>query len=167
MDKQVYLFPLKTVIGQRYPYCYFGVIGLHTCGNLATTSLRSFLSSPGCRFICNVGCCYNHLTEDTKGFPLSTHLSNKQFNLPRLARMLAVQPLDRLANSNALPNKSLLWRAVLEMILGNVAPSIQKEERVVGRIAVKSKTFVDYVRKAFTKLKVESKISSSGSNHQT
>jgi hypothetical protein len=137
----------------------FGLIGLHTCGNLASTSLRSFLSSPGCKFICNVGCCYNHLTEDNKGFPLSKHLQSQHFTLVRLARMLAVQPLDRLATSNTLPNKSLLWRAVLEMILARVAPSLPKDQRVVGRIAAKSKSFVDYVRKAFVKLKVETDIS--------
>ena len=139
----------------------YGLIGLHTCGNLATTSLRTFLTSPGCKFICNVGCCYNHLTEDVKGFPLSKHLQNRQLTLPRLARMLAVQPLERLATSNTLPNKSLLWRAVLEMILHKVAPDLPKEERVVGRIAVKSKNFVDYARRAFAKLKVESDLSDS------
>ena len=73
--------------------------------------------------------------------------------------MLAVQPLDRLANSNTLPNKSLLWRAVLETILNRVAPSLPREERTVGRIAAKSKDFVDYVRKAFVKLKVEAEVS--------
>jgi len=137
----------------------YGLIGLHTCGNLASTSLRTFLTSPGCKFICNVGCCYNHLSEDAKGFPLSKHLQNQQFTLPRLARMLAVQPLERLATSNTLPNKSLLWRAVLEMILNKVASDLTKEERIVGRIAVKSKNFVDYVRRAFSKLKVDSDIS--------
>jgi len=141
----------------------FGLIGLHTCGDLAPTSLRTFLSSPGARFLCNVGCCYNHLTEDnlstTQGFPLSHHLQTKKFKLGRSARMLAVQPLDRLATSNTLPNKSLLWRAVLEVILSMVAPSIPKTQRTVGRIATKSKNFVDYVRKAFVKLKVEAEIS--------
>ena len=73
--------------------------------------------------------------------------------------MLAVQPLDRLATSNTLPNKSLMWRAVLEMILARVAPTLPKDERVVGRIAAKSKSFVDYVRKAFVKLKVDTDIS--------
>eukprot|EP00092_Neocalanus_flemingeri_P028451 GFUD01030893.1.p1 GENE.GFUD01030893.1~~GFUD01030893.1.p1 ORF type:complete len:480 (+),score=169.01 GFUD01030893.1:127-1566(+) len=139
----------------------FGLIGLHTCGNLAPTSLRTFLSSPGAKFLCNVGCCYNHLTQDSpnQGFPLSHHLLSQHFTLGRSARMLAVQPLDRLATSNTLPNKSLLWRAVLEIILARVAPSLPKEKRIIGRIATKSNNFVDYARKAFVKLKVETEIS--------
>ena len=50
----------------------FGVVGLHTCGDLAPTSLRAFIASPGAAVLCNVGCCYNWLSD--AGFPLSAAL---------------------------------------------------------------------------------------------
>merc|ERR1711915_686864 len=134
----------------------FGIVGLHTCGDLASTSLQSFVNSPGCDFICNVGCCYNHLSD--KGFPMSKHLKSKGYSLSRQARMLAVQPLTRLAESNKLPNKSLLWRAVLEIILLQECPNLSSDEKIVGRIANKSKSFVEYVRKAVFKLKIDLKM---------
>ena len=50
--------------------------GLHTCGNLAPNIFRIFLANPDARVLCNVGCCYQLLTEEfwteegyTKGKP--------------------------------------------------------------------------------------------------
>lgn len=40
-----------------------GLVGLHTCGNLASSSLRLFLSNPMVEFLCNVGCCYQLIEE--------------------------------------------------------------------------------------------------------
>ncbi|XP_064089296.1 probable methyltransferase-like protein 25 isoform X2 [Macrobrachium nipponense] len=40
-----------------------GLVGLHTCGNLAPSSMKIFLSNPALAFLCNVGCCY-HLMEE-------------------------------------------------------------------------------------------------------
>ncbi len=56
------------------------LIGLHTCGNLASLSIRMFLESKA-RALVNVGCCYQALTPHhvvspddrlLHGFPLST-----------------------------------------------------------------------------------------------
>ncbi|XP_050696122.1 protein split ends-like isoform X2 [Eriocheir sinensis] len=41
-----------------------GLVGLHTCGNLASSSLRLFVSDPRVAFLCNVGCCYHLLEEE-------------------------------------------------------------------------------------------------------
>ena len=41
-----------------------GLIGLHTCGNLASSSLRLFVANPRVHFLCNVGCCYHLLEEE-------------------------------------------------------------------------------------------------------
>ena len=56
-----------------------GIIGLHTCGDLAPSSLATFLESPSAVFLCNVGCCYNHLSD--QGFPLSSHLKSSNFQV--------------------------------------------------------------------------------------
>lgn len=94
----------------------FGLVGLHTCGNLASSSLRIFLASASARFLFNVGCCYHMLDEEfyrnvylddaqndaqnaNAGFPLSADLRQRRFELGRNARMLAAQPMDRMATN--------------------------------------------------------------------
>ena len=39
------------------------LVGLHTCGDLATTGLKQFVNSDLIRAVCIVGCCYHHITE--------------------------------------------------------------------------------------------------------
>ncbi|KAK8380525.1 hypothetical protein O3P69_016841 [Scylla paramamosain] len=51
-----------------------GLLGLHTCGDLAPTLLRIFTSMPACQAMVSVGCCYMKLTtasEENPGFPMS------------------------------------------------------------------------------------------------
>ena len=66
--------------------------------------------------------------------------------------MLGVQPLDRLGQGSKLPNSSLLWRAVLEVMLEGAG--VAADSRNVGRIAAKCDHFLHYVRKAEQKLGV-------------
>ena len=58
--------------------------------------------------------------------------------------MLGVQPLERLASKAKLPDISLLWRAILEVILVN--SKVERSTRNVGRIAAKCEDFLQYVR---------------------
>lgn len=46
-----------------------GLVGLHTCGDLASVILRQFIKEPQIQCVCIVGCCYHHITEkeDVKG----------------------------------------------------------------------------------------------------
>ena len=57
---------------------------------------------------------------------------------------LAVQPLERLASNARMPSISLLWRAILEVMLQDRA--VDPDCRNVGRIAGKCEDFVQYVR---------------------
>ena len=41
----------------------FGLVGLHTCGDLACLILRQFIKEPLIQCVCVVGCCYHHITE--------------------------------------------------------------------------------------------------------
>lgn len=85
-----------------------GLVGLHTCGNLASTSVELFVNSPKVLFLCNVGCCYHLIDEafekgpltSEPGFPISGVLKSKRFTLGRNARMVAAQPLERSASEN-------------------------------------------------------------------
>lgn len=51
-----------------------GLVGLHTCGNLASSSLRLFVANPRVNLLCNVGCCYHLLEEE---FSINTYNQKK------------------------------------------------------------------------------------------
>lgn len=149
----------------------FGLIGLHTCGNLAANSIRLFLNNPDCQMICNVGCCYHHIDEEFytnpynedsetsfPSFPLSKALKNQKYYLGRNARMMAAQPMDRAINKKTLPNQSILWRAILQDVLINHYPELNMKNRKVGKIASKSDSYMEYIKFALQKLKIDQKL---------
>lgn len=90
------------------------LVGLHTCGNLAASSLRMFINSPrDVTCLVNVGCCYHLLVEDFDlnppwldielqssgvGFPLSAVYRDQKFCLGRNARMLAAHSPERVSH---------------------------------------------------------------------
>lgn len=43
--------------------CSLMLTGLHTCGNLSSDILRLFVVTPSAEVVCQVGCCYNLLSE--------------------------------------------------------------------------------------------------------
>jgi len=145
----------------------FGIVGLHTCGDLAPTSLRAMVASTNASYLCSVGCCYQRLTElhyshpfleqqqsrgSSSGFPLSSPLRSSSYWLGRSARMLACQPMARLAASTAPPSASLLWRAALQALLQTHAPHLTGQEAQVGRLAGRAASFPQYARLAATHL---------------
>ncbi|RXN00138.1 Methyltransferase-like protein 25 [Acipenser ruthenus] len=40
------------------------MVGLHTCGDLASSTLRIFTAKPELKAVCSVGCCYHLLSEE-------------------------------------------------------------------------------------------------------
>ena len=86
---------------------------------------------------------------------MCTQLREEKFWLGRNARILASQPLGRLADNKNLPSHSLMWRAVLQVILLRVLPNLSFKDQQVGRIAAKSTGFLDYVHRAFRKLNLD------------
>jgi len=153
-----------------------GLIGLHTCGDLAANSLQIFLANDCIKFCCNVGCCYHLLNEEfytkvlhkneengcaadqTPCFPMSKLLKRQKFALGKNARMVAAQPMDRAINNKQMPSQSLLWRAILQHLLLLHNPELGFQDQQVGRIAAKSANFVDYVQKSFVKLDLQLKM---------
>ena len=72
----------------------FGLVGLHTCGNLASASLKIFNGCDKIKMLVNIGCCYHLLKEEfvediffnqekieenagEDGFPMSNYLKDK------------------------------------------------------------------------------------------
>ncbi|XP_019620905.1 PREDICTED: methyltransferase-like protein 25 [Branchiostoma belcheri] len=135
--------------------------GLHTCGDLCPTMLRLFVTCPQAAVLCSVGCCYNLLTEqqtgaatEKYGFPLSQLLQTRGVTLGRTARMLSCQAVERIGTEGRLPAMSLFYRAVLQVIVRDKFGAIDKS-KTVGKVAAKSKDFMDYVRRALRRLQME------------
>uniref|UniRef100_A0A0A9YK36 Methyltransferase domain-containing protein n=1 Tax=Lygus hesperus TaxID=30085 RepID=A0A0A9YK36_LYGHE len=143
---------LTRIVNEYFPEhaSRLGIVGLHTCGSLSPTCLKHFVQNPALRFIVNVGCCY-HLIENGD-FPMSDHLSRLNYTLSRNARMLSLQPIDRIVQSERVQSDPLMYRAVFEHMMDHVfnLKGIIKPD--VGRISSKCSNFVQYVRKACSKL---------------
>uniref|UniRef100_A0A1A9WV49 Methyltranfer_dom domain-containing protein n=1 Tax=Glossina brevipalpis TaxID=37001 RepID=A0A1A9WV49_9MUSC len=145
---------LSHLVKENFPDMNRGVsiclTGLHTCGNLASSCLRVYQTQAECKFLCNIGCCYHLLKErysnrerfanveimcqqDEPGFPMSQYLQEKQTKLGRNARMLAAQSLERVLAAREMPNPSLFYRALLEVVIRE--SDLQFKENVqIGKI---------------------------------
>ena len=66
---------------------HYVLVGLHTCGNLATTMLRLFAESKVLVGLVSVGCCYMKLSEtenpqllSSSGYPMSSGLADHRLS---------------------------------------------------------------------------------------
>ncbi|XP_063970159.1 probable methyltransferase-like protein 25 [Lytechinus pictus] len=156
----------------------FMMVGLHTCGDLAPSMLRIFQSNPSMHCLCNVGCCHHLVTEEfaredewdwenagmkatgsSFGFPMSEYLREKKVALGRGTRMAACLAADRIASQKTVDVTGLFYRAVFQVICRDHF-TIPTRKQIVGKLARKCKSFLEYARKALRKLKMDdSKIS--------
>ncbi|CAN9508174.1 unnamed protein product [Ophioblennius macclurei] len=152
------------------------MVGLHTCGDLAPSTLRMFVAKRELAAVCGVGCCYHLLSEEfdpagqerprsVSGFPLSRYLRGQSWFCGRNARMSACLALERVSLGQGIQMESLFYRAVLHVILRDHYSSHKSEKRV-GNVYSKAKSFVDYVRRALRRLELdESKLSDGDIQH--
>lgn len=133
--------------------------GLHTCGNLAPTCLKIFSEDTSIKSLSNVGCCYHLLSEkfengsdqNISGFPMSNYLLNKKFSIGRNARMVASQSVSRVFDKKELPDLSIFYRALLQVVLEKHCKVLPKQN--VGKTRKKyNKNFIEYVHMALAKL---------------
>ncbi|XP_041453190.1 methyltransferase-like protein 25 [Lytechinus variegatus] len=155
----------------------FMMVGLHTCGDLAPSMLRIFQSNPSMHCLCNVGCCYHLVTEEfaredewdrenagmkvagSCGFPMSEYLREKKVALGRGTRMAACLAADRIASQKTVDVTGLFYRAVFQVICRDHF-TIPTRKQIIGKLAPKCKSFLEYTRKALRKLEMDnSKIS--------
>ncbi|XP_045578205.1 probable methyltransferase-like protein 25 isoform X2 [Salmo salar] len=159
---------LKEIIGELEDAV---MVGLHTCGDLAPSTLRMFVAKRELLSVCSVGCCYHLLSEEFDptrqecpsssvcGFPLSGYLREQSWFCGRNARMSACLALERVAKGQGIQMESLFYRAVLHVILKDHYSSFKSEKRV-GNVYSKATSFVDYVWRALRRLELdESKLS--------
>ncbi|XP_054609656.1 methyltransferase-like protein 25 [Dunckerocampus dactyliophorus] len=141
------------------------LVGLHTCGDLAPSTLRMFAAKAELLAVCSVGCCYHQLSEEFQpdarecwgsafGFPLSQHLRRLSWFCGRNARMSACLALERVAVGQGIQMESLFYRAVLHVILRDHYHTHKSGKRV-GNVYAKARSFVDYVRRALGKLDLD------------
>lgn len=151
------------------------MVGLHTCGDLAPSMLRIFTANPSMHNLCNVGCCYHHLTEEfarsdewdrehpgikmgsSFGFPMSRYLRDKKVELGRGVRMAACMAAERIASEESPNVRGLFYRAVLQVICKELF-AVPTRKQIIGKLAPKCKTFVEYTRRALRKLKMDDAI---------
>lgn len=155
---------LATLIEEAFPNAsqesFVCLTGLHTCGNLAATCLKLFHQQPQCKVLCNIGCCYHLIREaysgqeffgnkhvldlnQEAGFPLSSYMQKNHVKLGRNARMLAVQSVERTKANKELPNISLHFRSLLEVLVCETHPEL-KDAVQVGKLR-KFNNFEEYV----------------------
>ncbi|XP_003705960.1 putative methyltransferase-like protein 25 [Megachile rotundata] len=113
--------------------------GLHTCGSLTHSVIKTFLVTEDIRVLCIVPCCY-HLTNET---------FNKNICFSKNARMLAQQCVERSTKNKSI-SSSLFYRAILQVILHSMGIYNAK----VGR-AKSFNDFTSYARWAFSRIGIK------------
>lgn len=117
--------------------------GLHACGDLSVTMLRTFIECADVRAVISIGCCYNLLSEgiieaDTQcGFPMSKGVKSAGLLLKKNGRDLACQSAERwigLGEAAGLHNFELhAFRAAFQMVLFQHYPEIIIKSPAIGR----------------------------------
>ncbi|KAI3456718.1 hypothetical protein Pfo_013381 [Paulownia fortunei] len=118
--------------------------GLHACGDLSVTMLRTFMECDEVKAVISIGCCYNLLSEEgikeaenQCGFPVSTGAESASLQLGKNARDLACQSAERwrgLGEAVGLHNFELhVFRAAFQMVLFQYYPEIIIRSPAIGR----------------------------------
>ncbi|KAJ3612171.1 hypothetical protein NHX12_020448, partial [Muraenolepis orangiensis] len=126
------------------------VVGLHTCGDLAPSTLRMFVAKRELASVCSVGCCYHLLSEERWG----VWLPHECVPPGAVVVLWTKRPDVRLPVGQGIQMESLFFRAVLHVILRDHFDSFRSEKRV-GNVYSKSKSFLDYVRRALGRLELD------------
>ncbi|XP_030965546.1 protein RRNAD1 isoform X2 [Quercus lobata] len=118
--------------------------GLHACGDLSVTMLKTFLDCKEVKAIVSIGCCYNLLseegivkTETQCGFPMSAGVKSACFSLGKNSRDLACQSAERwrgMEKDAGLHNFELhCFRAAFQMVLCKYYPEVMITNPSIGR----------------------------------
>ncbi|KAM7495711.1 hypothetical protein LguiB_030320 [Lonicera macranthoides] len=131
-------------VSKDNPSCML-LAGLHACGDLSVTMLRTFLECKEVKAVVSIGCCYNLLSEEgdenaaegSCGFSMSKGVKSVGFSLGKSSRDLACQSADRwrgLGEDAGLHNFELhAFRAAFQMVLSQHYPDILTSSPTIGR----------------------------------
>ncbi|KAJ4975931.1 hypothetical protein NE237_001037 [Protea cynaroides] len=118
--------------------------GLHACGDLSVTMLRTFLECKEVKAMVSIGCCYNLLSDKGSentgaqcGFPVSESARLAGFSFGKNVRDLACQSAERwrnLTKEAGVQNFDLhAFRAAFQMVLCRYYPEVWKRSPSIGR----------------------------------
>ncbi|XP_034213438.1 protein RRNAD1 isoform X4 [Prunus dulcis] len=118
--------------------------GLHACGDLSVTMLKTFMECKEVKAVVSIGCCYNLLSEEgfnhvgsQCGFPMSCGVISAGISLGKSSRDLACQSAERwkcLENDAGLHNFELhAFRAAFQMVLSVYYPEVMSTSPSIGR----------------------------------
>lgn len=135
----------------------FALLGLHTCGDLATTILKIFAECHRSMVVLSAGCCYMKLSSNlcNKGYPLSSYVKSLSYHhLSYEAKEMACHALEmyiQRLKDNAPSLKIHCYRAVLEKCIVHHYPDCKH----MGLRGVKNAELLDfseYAEKALNKV---------------
>ncbi|CAL0326433.1 unnamed protein product [Lupinus luteus] len=118
--------------------------GLHACGDLSVTMLKTFLECKDVKAVVSLGCCYNLLSEESVmdagsqcGFPMSQSVRSMGLSLGKSARDLACQSAERWRSLDmhaGIHNFELhAFRAAFQMVLSKHYPEVLMNTPSIGR----------------------------------
>ncbi|KAK2638594.1 hypothetical protein Ddye_026389 [Dipteronia dyeriana] len=118
--------------------------GLHACGDLSVTMLKTFTECKEVKAVVSIGCCYNLLSEEGSdiagslcSFPMSYGVKSADFSLRKNSRDLACQSAERwriLERDAGVHNFELhAFRAAFQMVLSKYYPEAIITSPSVGR----------------------------------
>ncbi|KAK4767871.1 hypothetical protein SAY87_003012 [Trapa incisa] len=122
----------------------FVLAGLHACGDLSVTMIKTFVELDNIKAVVSIGCCYNLLSEDKSmdassqsGFPMSSGIRSAGLSLGKCSRDLACQSAERWRNlkeDSGLHNFDLhAFRAAFQMVLHSHYPEVLVTCPSIGR----------------------------------
>ena len=97
----------------------YGLVGLHTCGDLAPVILKMFVQDSSSNLLTSLGCCYMKIKQN---FPMSSHVSRQPWsNLTYTSTELSCHAVEMYSSKLRLGEEDRLkvhcYRAVLENLL--------------------------------------------------
>ncbi|XVF79451.1 hypothetical protein PTKIN_Ptkin14bG0224100 [Pterospermum kingtungense] len=118
--------------------------GLHACGDLSVTMLKTLFECEEVKAVISIGCCYNLLSEEgfenahiQYGFPMSSGVKTVNLSLGKSSRDLACQSAERwksLGKDAGLHNFELhAFRAAFQMVLHKYFPEVIISSPAIGR----------------------------------
>ncbi|XP_003743280.1 protein RRNAD1-like [Galendromus occidentalis] len=128
----------------------FGLIGLHTCGDLGPTMFRLFAESSQVKALVSVGCCYHKMHHL---YPLSAALSSQTLSYE--AKEVACHSIEiyvtKLLEESLFKGQIHSFRAALEVLIDRHHPELKHTSLSTVKF-VEGMTFEDYAPRALKRV---------------
>ncbi|XP_054721792.1 methyltransferase-like protein 25B [Uloborus diversus] len=141
---------------QGYSEENFALLGLHTCGGLATTIMKLFVASEKAKVLLSIGCCYmkNHYDKIEENYPLSLYVKSLSHPLSYEAKEMACHAFEmfiKRLEDEAASLKIHCYRATLEKCILQFYPN-SKHMGLRGVKNAEYLEFSEYAEKALSKV---------------